>query len=113
MKLNIHNIATRALLAAGLAVGIASAYADGYEVNRAQEPRIHAGMTAHEVRAVLGAPQAVEAYGNQPGPVWTYNVAHADASVADTHTVFEINFSAKGRVIDANEFTTMTESQSD
>lgn len=104
MKSNIQNIAARALLSSGLALGIASAYGAGNEVSRVQEPQIQAGMTAAQVRSILGAPQAIQAYGNQPGPVWNYRVSHANSSVPDAQTVFEVDFDAHGRVMAANEF---------
>ncbi len=87
------------LLAAGLALGIASANAaPGYTVTHDQEARITPGMSADEVRQALGRPAQNSRYGNDAGPTWTYRVTSNY-----WHAVFDVDFGADGKVMSVEE----------
>jgi hypothetical protein len=103
MTIKLGTIATRSLLAAGLALGIASAHARDYNVTRDQEQAVQPGMTSSDVKAALGSPTAVQSVGNEPGPIWTYQVANVTPVAPGGRRVFDIHFGADGRVATTNE----------
>jgi outer membrane protein assembly factor BamE (lipoprotein component of BamABCDE complex) len=85
----------RCLLAATLALGGAAAHAaGGYTVTHAQEANVTTGLTAAEVRQMLGRPARVERFMGEAGPVWTYNVSGG----IDPMAVFEVDFGPDGKV---------------
>jgi hypothetical protein len=94
----------RWLLAAGLAAGVASAYAAaGTHVTKAQEALVTKGMSGAEVQSALGRPARIVRYGNEPGPTWTYDVVGALDVGGGEAMVFEIDFGADGRVMAVEE----------
>jgi hypothetical protein len=102
MKLTLKSQSAQWLLTAGLVLGVASANAaSGFTVTHEQEMRVTAGMTAGEVRQVIGSPLAIQKYGNEPGPTWSYRVAGAGVDPYDI--VFDIDFGADGRVASVSE----------
>lgn len=104
MKLKLTSRAVRCMAAAGLALGMASAHAAmGYTISQDQEHGVTAGMTAAQVRSLIGSPITSEQYGNQSGPTWSYNVAGATAASSGTHLVFDVDFGADGTVTSAGE----------
>ncbi len=113
MKTKLGTMATRSLLAAGLALGIASAHAGGYNVTRDQEQRGQSDMTASAIRAALGAPAAVQSYGEAGQQTRSYQVANATPAVPDGRAMFEIDFGANGQVIAASEFVVIPDSAGD
>ena len=54
------------------------------------------GMTADEVRHLVGSPAGIAKYGNEPGQTWSYRVPVA--GVSPNEVVFDIDFDANGRV---------------
>ena len=103
MKITIKSQSPQWLLAAGLVLGVASVNAaNGFTVTRAQEQQVTAGMTADEVRQVIGSPVRVEKYGNEPGPTWIYNVAGA-SPLGPNPTAFYVDFAADGKVASVSE----------
>jgi len=99
MQLKLKPQTAQWLLAAGLALGIASVNAaPGYTVTHEQELQITPGMSADEVRQALGRPAQNVRYRNEPGPTWTY---HAASSF--WHAVFDVNFGADGKVASVGE----------
>ncbi len=104
MTIGRISLAPPALLAAGLLFGIATAQAapTGYSVNSRQEALVTVGMSAAEVRAVLGPPAQDAKYMAEPGRTWTYSVSGRTAPAA----VFEVNFGADGKVTSGSERST-------
>jgi hypothetical protein len=95
---------TRWLLAAGLAAGVATAYAaNPFNISVEQEALITPGMSASEVEQAIGRPEHVAVYVNQDGPSWTYNVA--SGSWRDG-MAFEVDFGADGRVVSSEQLVT-------
>lgn len=94
---------TRSLLyTAVLAVSMGSALAaTGRSVWPKDESKVTTGMTMEEVRQALGKPSREARFKNKPGPIWTYTVDGVD----DTRTVFEVEFSADGKVISTDQRT--------
>jgi hypothetical protein len=93
--------ATRFVLAAALAFGTATLQAaSGIAVNQYQEAAVKVGMTAAEVRQVLGRPAQVIKYYGAPGPSWTYEVVEGRYG----STQFGVDFSADGTVVSAREY---------
>jgi SmpA / OmlA family len=103
MTIKFGTRATRSLLAAGLALGIASAYARDYNVTHEQEQLVQPGMTADALKAALGSPAGTQAVANEPAPIWIYHVANSPTAVPESRTVFDVHFGADGRVTSASE----------
>ncbi len=103
MNIKLGTIATRSLLAAGLALGIASAHARDYNVTLDQAQMVQPGMTQDVVKAALGSPTTVIAVSNEPGPIWTYRVADATPAIPGDQVAFDIHFGSDGRVITSHE----------
>jgi outer membrane protein assembly factor BamE (lipoprotein component of BamABCDE complex) len=96
LKLIAHT--PRALLAAGLFLGVAAAQAaSGYTVTPKQEALVAPGMSTDEVRQALGTPERDATYGNEPGPTWTYEVVGASG------VVFDVDFGSDGKVTSVSE----------
>lgn len=104
MNTKLGHIATRSLLAAGLALGITAVHARDYNITRDQEQMVQAGMTAGEIRAAFGAPTDVQRPGNGLAAIWSYRVADATPAIPDGKTMFEVEFDTSGRVVSASEF---------
>ncbi len=68
--------------------------AGGYSVTEQEAQQITAGMSPEEVRRLLGRPAHNVQYRNEPGPLWSYTVS----GMIDP-TLFEIGFSADGKVL--------------
>jgi hypothetical protein len=97
-RISLHT--TRLLLATAIAFGAAYAQAaSGVAVNRSQEIAVKAGMSAAEVRQVLGRPANVFNYRIAPGPSWTYHVVGGSYAT----TAFDVDFGPDGKVIRARE----------
>ncbi len=111
MNIKLGTMATRSLLAAALALGLASAHARDYNVTHDQAQVVQPGMTQAAVKAALGAPTTVIAVGNEPGPIWTYRVADATPAIPGDQTAFDIHFGSDGRVL--STFETLSEPVSD
>lgn len=112
MKLSLKSQSTQWLLAAGLMLGIATAdAASGFTVTHEQERQVTAGMTAGEVRQVVGSPARIAQYGNEPGPTWIYRVPGAGVSPYDV--VFDIDFAADGTVASVSEVQQSLDSAGD
>ena len=77
--------------------------AAGYTINRADEAKIKVGMDKEEVSQLLGRPAHNVKYRNQPGRAWTYGVLNVDNDLEDTHTEFDIEFDAAGKVVKLGE----------
>ena len=102
MKLTLKSHTAQCLIAAGVVLGVASAHAaSGFTVTHEQELQVTAGMTAGEVRQVIGSPLGIQKYGNEPGPTWSYRVAGAGGSSYDV--IFDVDFGADGRVASVSE----------
>ena len=98
MKSNLR--ATRWLLAAGLAFGVAAAQAaGGVQITQVQEATVAVGMTTAEVQQNLGRPADVVTYPNALGPTWIYEVVGAPFGVTD----FDVTFGSDGKVATAAE----------
>lgn len=83
----------RALLAAGLLVGVAAAQAaTGYTVTHDQESLVRPGMTEAAVEAALGHPAQNVQYRNESGPTFVYSLVGAP------DTEFDVAFGADGTV---------------
>ena len=80
-----------------LIVGAANA-SSGYTVTEQQEQEIKIGMNTAEVQRILGRPMQNRHYRNATGPSWFYDVPGMPVP-----TVFEIAFSADGKVTSARE----------
>jgi len=93
--------ASACLLAVALAIGAAPALAaepGGFQVTKAQQDLVRAGMSTDEVRQAIGQPSRVYKYRNEPGPTWTYNVVGENCA-----TVYEVDFGTDGKVIKAKQ----------
>lgn len=87
----------RVFFASSMILALASAQAaPGYSVWPRDENMVKIGMTMDEVRQALGRPSQSVKYRNEPGPTWTYNVNGYDDDYE--RPVFEVNFSADGKV---------------
>ena len=62
---------------------------------RAQEAAITVGMTATQVRQILGRPDHVVRPHNAPGPTWIY---HVMAPPFGDMNEFDVDFSSDGKV---------------
>jgi len=90
----------RLLVIAGIAFsGVTAHAASGYSVNPADEQRVSVGMTQAEVLQTLGRPSTNQRFPNEPGATWTYSVP----SDLNHHTLFEVDFSADGKVLSTGE----------
>ena len=90
----------RAALASCLALaGVVAQAATGFTVQAAQEKLITPGASEEAVRNALGQPSTSVKYPNEPGQIWTYNVA----GKTDQRAVFEVQFAADSRVAYASE----------
>jgi hypothetical protein len=104
MTSRFNHRTARWLLAAGLAAGVASAYAaTGIHVTKSQEALVTKGMSAAEVQSALGRPSHIARYGNEPGPTWTYDVVGALDVGGGEAMVFEVDFGVDGRVTAVEE----------
>jgi outer membrane protein assembly factor BamE (lipoprotein component of BamABCDE complex) len=104
MKIQPSPLAAQWLLAGGLVLGMASVHAaSGYTIRHHQEQMITAGMTADEVRQVIGSPITRVQYRNEPGPTWSYHVADVTPAFPNSQTEFDVSFGANGRVASAAE----------
>jgi outer membrane protein assembly factor BamE (lipoprotein component of BamABCDE complex) len=86
-----------ALFAAALCTAALAQAASGFIVTTAQQNAIQVGMSRDEVRGLLGRPAHNVKYRAEPGRTWTYGIN--DAHSPDVTMVFDINFSADGRVV--------------
>ena len=92
--------APRLLLAAGLMLGaVAAQAASGFSITPADEQRVSVGMSEAEVMQVLGRPSRNQHFMNEPGLTWTYEVPAG----LESHTLFDIDFGADGKVTSVNE----------
>lgn len=71
--------------------------ATGYTVTADQQAAVKVGMSRDEVRALLGRPAHNLKYRSEPGRSWTYGVI--GLTLSGEHAVFDIEFSADGRVL--------------
>jgi outer membrane protein assembly factor BamE (lipoprotein component of BamABCDE complex) len=102
MKLALKSHSAHWLLGVGVALGVASANpASGFTLTHEQESEVTTGMTAGEVRQVIGSPLSIQMYGNEPGPTWTYSVL--GQGVSPYNVEFDIHFGTDGRVASVNE----------
>lgn len=87
-------------LLAGLVLIAAEAQADnGFTITTRRESVVAIGMSASEVRQLLGRPARAARYGNTPGPVWTYRVVDPLFG----RTEFNVEFGADERVMAKGE----------
>ena len=87
-------------LLAGLVVSSTTVQAaNGFSISTSQENAVTIGMSASEVRQLLGRPERDVRYPNSPGPTWTYNVVGALFG----KTEFNIDFGPDERVIAKGE----------
>ena len=94
----------RWLLAASLLFGVTASHAaNGISVTRQQEAQVKVGMNAGEVTQLLGRPARNVQFRNEPGPLWFYDVI----GMTDA-TIFEVAFSADGKVISTREYLDLT-----
>lgn len=68
--------------------------AGGYSVTEREAQQIAAGMSPAQVQRLIGRPARNVQYRNEPGPLWSYTVS----GMIDP-TLFEIGFSADGKVL--------------
>jgi len=107
MNTSLKTHASRALFALGLAVGAIAAHAaGGVSVLPSQESLVQPGMSQTDVKQALGRPARNEKFMAENGPTWTYDVA---TSETDGHTLFDVDFSADGRVVSASERIVQTD----
>jgi outer membrane protein assembly factor BamE (lipoprotein component of BamABCDE complex) len=101
MKTNVSLTTARSLLAAGLVLAASAAFAaPGFTLMQTQEAQITAGMSRADVRTALGRPAHNVKFMADPGRTWTYGVVGANVP---ENTVFDVDFSADGRVLQAAE----------
>ena len=101
MKTNTSRFTSRTVLACGMLLASSAAFcATGFTLMQAQEAQITVGMSRSEVRDLLGRPAHNVKYMNEPGRSWTYGVL---GTAVPRNTVFDIDFSADGKVIQASE----------
>lgn len=94
----------RNLLAATLVLGCAAAQAaSGYTVTVSQQKMITVGMSRSEVMTALGRPAHNLKYRAEPGRTWTYGVRGAPDTGAGEEKVFDVDFSADGKVLSSGE----------
>ena len=87
-------------LLAGLVLSSAESHAaNGSTLSASEETAIKIGMSASEVRQLLGKPVRAVRYRNAPGPTWTYRVLGAPFG----RTEFDIDFSPDEKVISTAE----------
>jgi outer membrane protein assembly factor BamE (lipoprotein component of BamABCDE complex) len=92
---------TRIILTAGLILATTAAFsATGFTLMQTQEAQISVGMSRADVHSLLGRPAHNVKYMNEPGRTWTYGVL--GNGVAE-NTVFDVDFSADGKVMRFNE----------
>jgi hypothetical protein len=97
LKSNLHS--TGCFLAA-LVLSSSVAQADnGFTISTSKENAIALGMSASEVRQILGRPARAVHYRNSPGPTWTYTVIDPLFGKTD----FYIDFGPDERVISKGE----------
>jgi hypothetical protein len=97
MKTNLHSAGC---LLAALVLSSSVAQADnGFTISTSRENAVALGMSASEVRQLLGKPARAVQYRNTPGPIWTYNVV--DPLFGKTE--FNVEFGADERVIARGE----------
>ncbi len=90
--------AARILMVAGLACGaVAAQAAGGVTITHAEEALVSPGMGMDQVQQALGRPAQLMKYRNEPGPTYTYRVSDVE------QTLFDVDFSADGRVLSMNE----------
>lgn len=94
------------LLAALAPISVSAQAPAGFTVSAKQENTIAVGMSAAEVRQLLGRPARDVQYGNAPGPIWTYTVMGALFG----KTEFNVEFGADGKVIAKGEIVIGSES---
>ena len=78
-----------------------AAHANGFTIKPDDEHRIAIGMSRDEVLNVLGRPAVNQRFMNEPGPTWSYEVPDVIAH----RTLFDVDFSATGKVVSASERT--------
>ena len=86
-----------ALFAVALCSAAIVQAASGFTVTAAQQNAIKVGMSRDEVRGLLGRPAHNIKYRAEPGRTWTYGIN--DGTTPDEASVFDIEFSADGRVV--------------
>lgn len=90
----------RLIIASALLLSFAAAHAaGGFTVTPAQEKLVTVGMTASEVKQVLGRPALTEKFRNEPGPTLSYNVMGGARETA----LFDVDLGADGRVASLSE----------
>ena len=102
--MNFHhfNHSMKMLLASTALMGTVFSYsATGFSVTSSQEASIKVGMTAEQVRAVLGRPAHSLKFRNEPGRTWIYDVIEMD--IKNTHTVFYVDFGGDKKVLSTSE----------
>ena len=101
MKNTTSHHAIRAILASGLLLATSAAFsASGFTLLQSEEKEITIGMSRANVRDLLGRPAHNVKYMNEPGRSWTYGVT---GTGVPRNTVFDIDFSADGKVVQVNE----------
>ena len=98
----------RWVLAGLLAASAGAQAADGFTISTSRENDIAIGMSASEVRQLLGRPARAVRYRSAPGPTWTYTVVGALFGRTD----FNIDFGADERVIAKGEMVIGSEKPS-
>ena len=97
------------LLLAGLVLSSAEAQADnGFTITTSRESVIAIGMSATEVRQLLGRPARAVRYPHAPGATWTYKVIDPLFG----RTEFNIEFGPDDRVITKGEMVIGSEKPS-
>ena len=82
---------------------------NGFTITTSRENVISIGMSAPEVRQLLGRPERAVQYRNTPGPVWTYRVV--DPLFGKTE--FNVEFGADERVMAKGEVVLGNEAPND
>jgi outer membrane protein assembly factor BamE (lipoprotein component of BamABCDE complex) len=102
MKIRLQHAGVRSVIFALLLSGAALAQAaKGFTVDAKQQAAVKVGMTRDEVRGLLGRPAHNLKYRSEPGRTWTYGVVTTD--VAGQENVFDVDFSADGRVLSTDK----------
>ena len=96
---------TGCLLAALVLVPAWAQADNGFHIARGREDAVAIGMSASEVRQLLGRPARAVTYRSAPGPTWTYGVI--DPLFGKTE--FNIDFGVDERVISKGEMVIGTE----
>jgi outer membrane protein assembly factor BamE (lipoprotein component of BamABCDE complex) len=87
-------------LAAALSLVLCTAdAAGGISVTLKEAGQVTAGMSADEVRRLIGRPVSDTQYRNEPGPVWLYHVTDAIDPV-----YLEISFGRDGKVASVSQY---------